>query len=129
MPPSEPAPTDEIRHYVRSNRDGSEAENVVHFRPTRTDVAVYKWMSECNGAAYVTAQMDPLTWEPRGLDAGKVGKTGTQEKFGRIDLDLELACQLGEHEARLPVSERVLLPVQEVLFGRDLQRVARDGRA
>lgn len=85
VPPA--SPTGEIRHYVRSNRDGSEAENVVHFRPTRTDVAVYKWVEKCETAALVTAQMDPSTWEPTGLDAGKVGKNGEQVKFGRIAID------------------------------------------
>lgn len=76
-----------IRHYVRSNRDGTEAENIVHFRPSATDVAVYKWVEKCENAAFVTAQMDPATWEPKGLDAGKVAKDGSQAKFGRIDLD------------------------------------------
>jgi hypothetical protein len=82
------APDAVVRHYVRSNRDGSAAENIVHFRPSRTDVAVYKWLSKCATAAYVTAQMDPVTWEPTGLDAGKVAKDGSQTKFGRIELDV-----------------------------------------
>jgi hypothetical protein len=73
-----------IRHYIRSNRDGSEPENIVHFRPARTEVAVYKWMSKCNGAAYVTAQLDPEYWEAVALDAGKVGRDGSQVKFGRV---------------------------------------------
>lgn len=81
------APDAVVRHYVRSNRDGSQAEHIVQFRPTRTDVAVYKWMSKCETAAYVTAQLDPTTWEPVGLDAGKVTADGGQSKFGRIDLD------------------------------------------
>lgn len=84
---SNTAPDGLIRHYIRSNRDGSDAENIVHFRPTRNEVAVYKWMSKCNGAAYVTAQMDMAAWEPNGLDAGKVAKDGSQAKFGRVELD------------------------------------------
>lgn len=79
-----------IRHYIRSNRDGSQPEHIVHFRPSRTEVAVYKWMSKCNGAAYVTATLDPELWEPLTLDAGKVGKDGRQEKFGRIALEPNL---------------------------------------
>ncbi len=39
------APDAVVRHYVRSNRDGSQGEHIVQFRPTRTDVAVYKWSS------------------------------------------------------------------------------------
>ena len=34
-----------IFHYIRSNRDGSEARHVVHHRPTKTGIAVYKWVS------------------------------------------------------------------------------------
>lgn len=96
-PPPSPAPlpappaaasqwTAPVLHYIRSNRDGSEPEHIVHFRPSRTDVAVYKYMSKCTNAAYVTAQMSDVYWEAIGLDAGKVGKTGGQEKFGRIAL-------------------------------------------
>ena len=81
------APNDSIFHYIRSNRDDSEAENIVVFRPTRTEVAVYKWVERCTTAAYVTAVMDPAAWEAVRLDAGKVGKAGEQAKFGFMTLD------------------------------------------
>ena len=46
-------------------------------------------------------------------------------EFGRqIDLDLELAGLLRKHEAREPVAVRILLPVDEMLGRRDLQRIA-----
>ncbi|MDR6119820.1 hypothetical protein QE370_003004 [Aeromicrobium sp. SORGH_AS981] len=44
------------------------------------------------------------------------------------DVDVELADLLREHQARLPVAERVLLPVHEVLGRRDTQRVGVDRR-
>lgn len=47
-----------IYHYVRTNRDGSEPEHVVQYRPTRTEIAVYKWVEKCTTAAYVTAETD-----------------------------------------------------------------------
>lgn len=78
---------DAIRHYVRSNRDGSSPEHIVHFRPSATDVSVYKWVSKCNGAAYVTAQMDPAVWEPRSLIAGRVATDGSQKRIGELVLD------------------------------------------
>lgn len=84
---SSAAPDGLIRHYVRSNRDGSEAEHIVHFRPSRGEVAVYKWVSKCATAAYVTADMDTSAWEPTALHAGKVARDGSQARFGRIDLD------------------------------------------
>ena len=78
-----------ILHYVRSNRDGSEAEHVVHYRPTRTGIAVYKWVEHCTTAAYVTAEMDDEVRSGRLYVAGKVAKDGSQSKFGTLTLDAE----------------------------------------
>ena len=47
----------------------------------------------------------------------------------QVYLDLEPLGRLGQHHARQEVPERVLLPVQEVLLGRDLQRVREDRRS
>jgi hypothetical protein len=47
----------------------------------------------------------------------------------QIDGDLELARHLREHQAREVVRERILLPVDEVVGGFDLQRVRQDRRA
>jgi hypothetical protein len=76
-----------IRHYIRSNRDGSEPEHIVQFRPAATEVAVYKWVSKCAIAAFVTAEMDPASWEAKYLDAGKVAKDGTQARSGRLSME------------------------------------------
>ena len=76
-----------ILHYVRSNRDSSAPENIVMTRPSVTTVAVYKYVSRCTTAAYVTAAFDPKSGEVASLDAGKVGPKGEQVKFGRIDFD------------------------------------------
>lgn len=81
------APVAPIYHYVRSNRDGSEPENVVQYRPTRTGIAVYKWVEKCTRAAYVTAEMTPGLREGRLFVAGKVAKDGRQDKFGTLTLD------------------------------------------
>ena len=85
---AEPAPIgDAILHYVRSNRDGSLPEHVVHFRPTRTGIAVYKWVEKCTTAAYVTAEMNGDLRDGRSFVAGKVSKDGTQATFGTLTLD------------------------------------------
>ena len=76
-----------IYHYIRSNRDGSEPEHVVHYRPTRTTISVYKWMSKCTTAAYVTADMDEQMRSGRMFFAGKVAPDGRQKQFGRLTLD------------------------------------------
>ena len=73
-----------ILHYVRSNRDGSEPEHVVQYRPTRTGIAVYKWVEHCTTAAYVTAEMDEGLRAGRQFIAGKVAKDGKQVKFGTL---------------------------------------------
>jgi hypothetical protein len=76
-----------LYHYLRTNRDGSEPEHIVQFFPNPRHVAVYKWVSKCHGAAYVTAELDPAGGEATALYAGKVAQDGTQARFGRIALD------------------------------------------
>ena len=79
-----------IYHYIRSNRDGSEPEHVVQFRPTRTGIAVYKWVSKCTTAAYVTAEMSDNMLHGRHFVAGKVARDGSQARFGTLTLDPRL---------------------------------------
>ena len=76
-----------ILHYVRSNRDGSEPEHVVHYRPSRREIAVYKWVSKCTTSAYVTAEMDEQVREGWLFIAGKVARDGGQARFGTLTLD------------------------------------------
>ena len=83
----QPAVGDAIYHYVRSNQDGSEPEHVVQFRPSRTQIAVYKWVEKCTTAAYVTAEMDAAVREGRSYVAGKVAREGSQVAFGTLTLD------------------------------------------
>ena len=85
--PPPPATGDAIYHYIRSNRDGSEPEHVVQFRPARTRIAVYKWVEKCTTAAYVTAVMDGRLREGRLFTAGKVARDGSQVSFGTLALD------------------------------------------
>lgn len=81
---SAPSP---IYHYIRSNIDGSEPEHVVHYRPTKRTVSVYKWVSKCTTAAYVTADMDDDTRSGQVFFAGRVALNGTQRQFGRLTVD------------------------------------------
>ena len=48
---------------------------------------------------------------------------------GEIDFDAEFVGRLRKDEARQPVAVRILLPVDEVLGRRNLQRIARYRRA
>ncbi len=81
------APAAPIYHYVRSNLDGSEPEHIVQYRPSRTQIAVYKWVEKCTMAAYVTAEMDEGLRDARQFVAGKVAKDGSQARFGALTLD------------------------------------------
>ncbi len=76
-----------IYHYIRSNRDGSEPEHVVHYRPSRGGIAVYKWVAKCTTAAYVTAQMSDDLRHGRVFFAGQVARDGSQARFGTLTLD------------------------------------------
>ena len=78
---------DLVLHYLRTNRDGSAPEHVLHFRPTPHTIAVYKWVSKCTTAAYVTATMDDAIVEGREFVAGKVAKDGSQARFGTLTVD------------------------------------------
>jgi hypothetical protein len=62
-----------------------------------------------------------LDEEVEGIDDREVGD--------QVDLDRERVSGLGEYEPRHPVAVRVLLPVEEMLVRRDLERVAEHRRA
>ena len=63
-----------------------------------------------------------------GLDE-KIEGIDDREFGGEIDLDLEFLDRLGKDVAREPVAVRVLLPIDEVVGRRDLERIARHPRA
>ena len=65
----------------------------------------------------------------RGLLDEEVERVDDGEVGDQVDGDGELVGRLGEHEAGQVVAERVLLPVDEMLGGRDRQRVGEDGSA
>ena len=96
-----------ILHYVRSNRDGTEAEHVVQYRPDATRIAVYKWVERCTTAAYVTAELSPEKTEAREYVAGKVAEDGGQARFGT--LRLEPSSPALEVDIRPPGGERIAM--------------------
>ena len=120
--PPQPAAGDAIYHYVRSNRDGTEPEHIVQFRPTRTQVAVYKWVEKCTNAAYVTAEMDAAVREGRRYFAGRVARDGSQAQFGTLTLDPEsstLAAELNPPGAGRITAEHKLKSRPYVIFDFD----------
>lgn len=85
--PAAGTPASDILHYVRSNQDGTKPEHVVQYRPSRTSIAVYKWVEKCTTAAYVTAEMHDDLRQGRVFVAGKVARDGTHATFGTLTLD------------------------------------------
>ena len=68
------------------------------------------------------------------IGEGKVLGVGFDEEIERIDhrhlgdevdLDAEFVGRLRKHQPRQPIAVRILLPVDEMLGRRDLQRIAR----
>lgn len=103
-PPPAEATGESILHYVRSNRDGSEPENIVVFRPSLREVFVYKYVERCTNAAYVTAMMDAGVREALHLTGGRVGRSGEQVPFGVLEFDEgsgELSARIDLPDAKM----------------------------
>lgn len=76
-----------LLHYVRSNPDGSEAEDIRVYRRDERHVAVMKSRERCTSAALVTATIDAATGQATQLVAGRLGRDGRQVPIGVLDYD------------------------------------------
>ncbi len=86
-------PAGPIHSYVRSNRDGSEAETIHVYRPRPGYVEVTKMRERCTNAAFVTATL--TAGEPVRLTGGRLGPGAAHEDFA------ELVFSEGRIHARL----------------------------
>lgn len=84
-----------VRHYDRTNSDGSERERVVVYAPQPAEVRVFKGRAKCTDAAYVTAGLDPATGQALGLVGGRLTRALHQNAQGwlRRDPDGRLAAR------------------------------------
>lgn len=94
----EPGP---IYSYVRSNRDGSEAETIHVYRPRADYVEVTKMRDRCTNAAFVTATTDPATGQAVRLTGGRLRPGATHEDFADLTyrdrrIDARLTTPQGE---------------------------------
>lgn len=83
-------PPDRIGHiytYIRSDRDGSEAETIHVYRESRTHIGVAKMRSRCTNAAYVTADLDLEQGYATRLSAGRLRPNAEREEFGVLNYD------------------------------------------
>lgn len=92
-----------IYSYVRSNRDGSEAERVHVYRASATRIEVAKMRERCANAAFVTADLDLARGQATRLVAGRLRPNAGHEDFGLLTYDP--ATRLLAAEVRLPQGE------------------------
>lgn len=76
-----------IYHYVRTNVDGSDPEDVYVFRKKIDHLQVYKAKQKCTNAAFVTADLDMERGYAKKLVGGRLTRQGLQEKFAYLDYD------------------------------------------
>lgn len=86
---AQPDPVGLIRHYSRSNSDGSEAEHISTFRASATSIAVYKMRERCTNAALVTAELDLARNRVASLVGGRLTRDGTQQAFAWLAHDAD----------------------------------------
>jgi hypothetical protein len=76
-----------LYHYVRSNHDGAEPEQIYQYRASETRVEVGKMVSRCTNAAFVTAELDLERGQPREVVGGRIGRDLNQEPFAWLTYD------------------------------------------
>lgn len=76
-----------IYSYVRSDRDGSEAETIHVYRESRTHLGVAKMRGRCNNAAYVTAELDLEQGYAIRLGGGRLRPNAQREEFAVLTYD------------------------------------------
>jgi hypothetical protein len=80
-----PADNRPVWHYVRSNSDGSEAEDIVIFRRSDSEIDVIKMRARCTDAALVTAEIDPVTGVATRLVGGRLQRDGGQRAIAWLE--------------------------------------------
>lgn len=94
-----------IYHYVRSNIDGTEREDVYVFRKRIDFLEVYKMRSKCTNAALVTAEMDMAKGYATKLTGGRLQPDAKHEEFAFLTYD----SAKKEIDARIELPDRAPL--------------------
>ena len=87
LPAAAPDRIGRIYSYVRSDRDGSEAETVRVYRAGRTRIEVSKMRGRCTNAAYVTAELDLAGGYATRLGGGRLLPNAGREEFAVLVYD------------------------------------------
>ena len=76
-----------IYHYVRTNVDGSDPEDVYVYRKSVEAIEVYKSRRRCANAAFVTAKLNMARGFATEIVGGRLTRQGRQEKFAFLNYD------------------------------------------
>jgi len=76
-----------LYYYVRSNHDGSLAEQIYIYRASETRLEVGKMVTRCTNAAFVTAELDLARNQPSELTGGRLGRDLAQQAFAWLTYD------------------------------------------
>ena len=82
-----PSPVGRTFHYERTNRDGTEPEQIYMHRAAADRVVVYKMVERCTRSALVTATVDPQTGEASRLVAARLMPGATSEAYAEMMFD------------------------------------------
>lgn len=74
-------------HYVRSNRDGTEPEDVYIYQPSDDTLEVYKSRGDCGNAAFVTANVSLVSGSVRKMSGGRLEPGGGHTMFAFLTYD------------------------------------------
>ena len=85
--PERPDRVGRIYSYVRSNIDGTEAEQVHVYRATATHIEVTKMRERCTNAAFVTADLDLAAGQATRLTGGRLRPNAGHQDFATLDYD------------------------------------------
>lgn len=79
--------TGQIYHYVRSNSDGSGAENVYVYRADANRIEVYTSAERCGEASFATAWVDSETGRASMVTNGRLMPDARHENFSTLHFD------------------------------------------
>lgn len=85
--PAEAPEVGRFYHYVRSNQDGSEREQIYQYRASATRLEVGKEKSRCTNAAYVTAEFDTARGQGVSFVGGRLRRDLEQDAFAFLTYD------------------------------------------
>lgn len=76
-----------IYHYIRSNIDGTEAENVYVFRKDEDEIEVFKAREKCLNAALVSAKLDLDEGYAKKITGGRLLPGAKRKEFAFLTYD------------------------------------------